>query len=123
MRPCFFTDQLPRSFRHIIRPLVAGLAFIRISDTSFLNSVRTVTGSAASCFDANLLISESCLFTFRVDSDFQRTRNPSDALEDSASDVAQQIYGRRMLGDLNFRVFEGLNRKVFDTLGSVCELP
>lgn len=25
MRLCFFSDEIPRSFRHVMRPLVAGL--------------------------------------------------------------------------------------------------
>jgi len=25
MRPCFFSDEIPRSFRHVVRPLIAGL--------------------------------------------------------------------------------------------------
>jgi hypothetical protein len=25
MRPCFFSDEIPGSFRHVMRPLVAGL--------------------------------------------------------------------------------------------------
>src|SRR5271156_2620127 len=30
MRPCFFSGEVPRSFRHVMRPLVAGLTARRM---------------------------------------------------------------------------------------------